>query len=73
MLVTFDAEADAVYIYFVQPQTIKVSYTIEPSHNIIADYDYQNKLIGLEILNAGDLIGAPNSIKRLEYKDLWEE
>jgi uncharacterized protein YuzE len=73
MKVTFDSEVDAVYIYFVKPGTIKVSYSVELAHNLIADYDYLNKLIGLEILNASSLIGAPDSVKALEFEDLWEE
>ena len=73
MKVTFDVEADSVYIYFIKPEAMKVSYTIELASNIIADYDFQNKLIGLEILNAISLIGAPDSIKSLEYKDLWKD
>jgi len=72
MKVTFDSEADAVYIYFIKPEAVKVSYSVELSHNIIADYDYLNKLLGIEILNASSLIGAPDSVKALEFEDLWE-
>jgi len=73
MHVTFDAEADAVYIYFAKPNTVKVCYTTELAHNIIADYDSLDKLIGIEILNAQSLIGAPESVKNLIFQDLWEE
>jgi uncharacterized protein YuzE len=72
MKVTFDAEADAVYIYFVKPDTVKVSYTIEASHNILMDFDSLDRLIGIEILNAKSLIGAPDSVKALEFEDLWD-
>lgn len=73
MKITFDGEADTVYLYFVKPETVKVSYSVELSHNLIADYDYLNKLLGLEILNASSLIGAPDSVKALEFENLWEE
>jgi uncharacterized protein YuzE len=73
MKVTFDAEADAVYIHFVNPELVKVSYSVELAHNLIADYDYLNRLLGIEILNASSLIGAPDSVKALEFEDLWEE
>lgn len=71
--ITFDSEVDAVYLYFAHPREVKVSYSLELSHNILADYDSQSRLIGLEILNASSLIGAPDSVKILEFKDLWEE
>ena len=72
MKVTFDSEADAVYLSFVNPELVKVSYTIEATHNILMDYDSLDKLIGLEILNASSLIGAPDSVKALEFEDFWE-
>jgi uncharacterized protein YuzE len=72
MKITYDSQVDAVYIYFVKPETGKVSYSVELSHNIIADYDYLNKLLGIEILNASSLIDAPDSVKALEFEDLWE-
>lgn len=72
MQVTFDREADSVYLSFVYPKGTKVSYSVELSHNLIADYDYLHKLLGLEILNARSLIGAPDSVKALEFEDLWQ-
>ena len=72
MKVTFDAEVDAVYLSFVNPELVKVSYTIEATHKILMDYDSLDKLIGIEILNASSLIGAPDSVKALEFEDLWE-
>ena len=72
MKVEFDSENDCVYIQFVKPGTVKVSYTIEASHNILMDFDSLDKLIGIEILNAKSLIGAPDSVKALEFEDLWE-
>jgi len=71
--VTYDREVDAVYLNFIYPKVTKVSYTVEASHNIFMDYDSLDKLIGIEILNAKSLIGAPDSVKFLEYVDLWED
>lgn len=73
MKVEFDYESDTVYFYFVKPNTIKVCHTIELTHNILADFDYQDKLIGIEIMNASSLIGAPDSIKTFEFQNLWED
>jgi uncharacterized protein YuzE len=73
MKITYDTDIDIAYIYFVEPHTVKVSYTVELAHNIIADYDYLHGLVGMEILNASSLIGAPDSIKNLEFQDFGEE
>lgn len=49
MRIEYDREADAVYIYL---QEKEVSKTIELSHGVNIDLDAQNRLIGIEVLDA---------------------
>lgn len=53
----YDQEVDAAYIYI--ENTIKegqVKKTIELNDNIILDFDKENKLIGVEILDASKVM-----------------
>ncbi len=49
MRIEYDREADAVYIYL---QEKEVSRTIELSHGVNIDLDAQDRLIGIEVLDA---------------------
>jgi len=49
MRIEYDREADAVYIYL---QEKEVSKTIELSHGVNIDLDAQDRLIGIEVLDA---------------------
>jgi len=49
MRIEYDREADAVYIYL---QEEEVSRTIELSHGVNIDLDAQDRLIGIEVLDA---------------------
>ena len=49
MRIEYDREADAVYIYLQEKQ---VSKTIELSHGVNIDLDAQDRLIGIEVLDA---------------------
>jgi uncharacterized protein YuzE len=49
----YDREADAAYIYVKYPiKEGEVKRTIALNDEIILDFDKNNKLIGIEILNA---------------------
>lgn len=53
----YDKEVDAAYIYI--DDSIKekqVKKTIELNDNIILDFDKENKLIGVEILDASKVM-----------------
>lgn len=56
MKVTYDKEADAMYIYLKKIEAGEVEDTIELNENIILDFDKDKKLIGIEILNASKVI-----------------
>ena len=52
-----DKEVDAGYIYVEYPiKNGEVKKTIEINENIILDFNEQNKLIGVEILNASKIL-----------------
>ena len=57
MKMTFDKEADAAYIY-VKDEIKKgeVKKTISLNEDIIIDFDKDEKLIGVEILNASHVL-----------------
>ena len=53
----YDKEVDAGYIYVEYPiKNGEVKKTIEINENIILDFNEQNKLIGVEILNASKIL-----------------
>ena len=57
MKATFDKAADAAYIYFKSPLGKgEVKRTIAFEENVLLDFDKDNKLIGIEILNASKVI-----------------
>ena len=49
MKIEYDREIDAVYIYL---QEKNVAKTIELSEGVNVDFDSENKLIGVEVLDA---------------------
>ena len=57
MKLEYDKEADAAYIYIDDPiEDGGVKKTIELNENIILDFDKNNKLIGVEILDASKVL-----------------
>ena len=60
MKTTYDKEADAMYIYLKSGS--KVYKTREIKNDLIVDFDENNGVIGIEILNASHYV-SPQSIK----------
>lgn len=57
MRIEYDKEADAAYIYLKFPmEKGEAVKTIELNENIILDFDSENKLIGIEVLNAKEVL-----------------
>ena len=58
MKVTYDETADAMYVYLenIKPGTIK--QTISLNDDIIIDFDANNKIVGIEILDASKNLKA---------------
>ncbi len=65
MKIFYDAEVDALYIEFhpVAPGTVEARPF---SDGVIANYGPGNKLVGLEILDAGQVLGYPENRLILE-------
>ena len=57
MKITYDKEADALYLYF---QEGAFSRTKEVSEGIILDMGKKNKILGIEILDASKRIKTKN-------------
>lgn len=62
MKVTFDPEADALYIEFRKGETVAE----ELSENIFADFDAEGRLAGIEVLNATQMVGLKLPEKTLK-------
>jgi uncharacterized protein YuzE len=54
MQITYDAEADAMYIEF---QDAKPADNVDIEEGVLADLDSEGRIIGLEILDARERIG----------------
>lgn len=65
MKIYYDAEVDALYLQFrtLEPGTAQARPL---SEQIIADYDPEGRLVGLEVLDAGELLGEERGRLLLE-------
>ena len=64
MKITFDKEANAVYIYL--KDDIIVDTEEEKNGQLIIDYAANGKVVGIEILNASDKLDFPLNINYVE-------
>ena len=64
---TYDEVADALYIYF---SRTKVTDTEELSTNVMADYDKDGNIVGIEILNLVKRNVDLNHLIRLNQDEL---
>ena len=66
MKMTYDEDADAAYIYVKEKiEKGEVKKTISLNENIILDFDKNEKLIGIEILNAKTVMPKTSISKEL--------
>ena len=63
MKVTFDKEADALYVYFKEISAGEVRKTISLNDSINIDLDKDEKTIGVEILKASRFLESSNFVK----------
>ena len=57
MKIEYDKEVDAAYIYIDSPiKDGDIKKTIELNENIILDFNEENKLVGIEILEASKVL-----------------
>ena len=61
MKIEYDPERDLLYIYFAEPERKSAeTATIKPG--VHADFDKDGKLIGIEVIDASELMG-----KKIEF------
>jgi uncharacterized protein YuzE len=66
MRITYDREVDALYIRF-REATVTTKHLTE---GIVADYDADGRLAGIEILDAVKRLGDPSVFKRVILEDV---
>ena len=73
MKITYDKEADSIYILLAKKRTkIKKCVPLEDTktaHMIVHDFDKNEKLIGIEICGVKGTLNLEN-LKKLEFKEL---
>jgi uncharacterized protein YuzE len=65
MKVTYDKQADAMYIYMEEIKPKGVDQTISLNEDINVDFDKNKKIIGIEILSASKNL-AKKQLKQVE-------
>lgn len=70
MKITYDKEADAMYLYFQNGK--KIARTVELSNLLIADLDRQGKVIGVEILCASRQLGDRAQSRKQKLSNFFE-
>ena len=66
MKISYDAEADALYIQFLET-TVTTEHLAE---GIAADCDAKGRLAGIEILDAMKRFGDPNVLRQVILEDV---
>ncbi|MBI5879155.1 MAG: DUF2283 domain-containing protein [Chloroflexi bacterium] len=56
MKIEYDSRRDLLYIWFAEPGT-RAARTETVSPGVHADFDGQEKLVGIEVLDASDTLG----------------
>ena len=62
MKIEYDPERDLLYIYFAEPEK-KSAETITIKPGVYADFDKNGRLIGIEVIDAKEIMGA-----KIEFK-----
>lgn len=70
MKITYDAEADAMYIYLQGKPGEKVDHTQELGSGIAVDYDAAGVVFGIEILDASEKLGFPRGCPEISLEQL---
>jgi uncharacterized protein YuzE len=59
MVIRYDKETDVIYIKLSEHQVIESD---EEKKGIILDYDADGNVVGIEVLNASQVINQPNAL-----------
>ena len=73
MRITYDREADALYIAFGErPATVgqPQGYVQEVAEGIALDWDGEGRLLGIEILDASKRLADPEALRRFALEAL---
>ena len=62
MKIEYDPERDLLYIYFAEPEK-KSAETVTIRPGVYADFDKEGKLIGIEVIDAKEIMG-----EKIEFK-----
>lgn len=62
MKIEYDPTRDLLYIWFAEPGT-KAAETKTITPGVHADFDRDNKLIGLEVIDASEIVGTEVGFK----------
>ena len=62
MKIEYDPVRDLLYVYFAEP-TIKAAETVTIKPGVHADFDREGKLIGIEVIDASEIIGGEIEFK----------
>ncbi|MCX5868977.1 MAG: DUF2283 domain-containing protein, partial [Proteobacteria bacterium] len=67
MKIEYDQIRDLLYVYFSEPGT-KVADTVTVKEGVHADFDKDGKLIGLEVLDASEIVDGKIEFRISEPK-----
>ena len=66
MKITYDPEADALYL---ELRHVPSSKSIDIEEGVMVDFDAEGHVIGMEVLDASERL-TPEELKTLTYEDL---
>jgi len=66
MKIEYDPERDLLYIYFAEPEK-KSAETVTIRPGVYADFDKEGKLIGIEVIDAKEIMGEKIEFKLPEF------
>jgi len=67
--IEYDPVRDLLYVYFAEPMT-KSAKTVIISPGVYADFDKEDRLIGIEIIDASEVIGGKIEFKLPEISQM---
>lgn len=68
MKVTYDSEADAIYIRFMDNRG--TAYTRLNEADVGVDFDQDGKIVGIEILDSAERIANLDDLRQVEFEDI---
>ena len=66
MKIEYDPIRDLLYVYFAEP-TVKAAETVTIKPGVHADFDRRGKLIGIEVIDASEIVGREIEFRLPEF------